>query len=1440
MCGSSGTNTTTTNSSPPASVLNAYSNLTNAAGQIASQPLQQYSGSLVAGFTPQQQQGFQTVQNAQGMAQPYINSGAQMIGAAGQPVSAPGQMTSDQISSLYGQGTSALSGAVSAANTSPSAVSQYMSPYLQSAVAGTEAEQNEQDAQQQASLKGSAISSGAWGGDRSAVAQGILGGQQALANDATISGMENTGYQSAMTQLQQQEALQAQTGLAAGSQYLGLGNTQQSTGLGAEEASGWLGENAGSQMAGLGTTSLTDALTGASANLSAGSQQQQLAQEQLDIPYEEFEQQQAQPYQQLGWLGNLVEGTGSQSGGTSSTTSPSASTASQVGGLGLGFGSLLSGIGSLKTGGRAGYDTGGAIPDGSSVAVNIGGGAGAIQNELSGFGLTGAMPNGAEHSNQALQYPGEAIGAAIGSIWGMPGLGMTAGKNAGLTVGDALGGNVNGLGWDVSSNLPPGMQATGVGGIAKAVSGMPLHQWFGIKRGGNVSGRHAFASGGVPDVSISFIPTAGGSSSHGGGPPKPPNAAPTADPMTQMKGLGQGVSSLSGGLKGIMGGSFGGAGPQNSWSLFGVPNAGSGASTLSDAANADQAGLLGAADTGAMDTSSIGDASDLLDVMDAFKKGGVTKLQTGGPPQYVGANPNVQGTYDRYQSLPTEKLQEMAAMMPPNSPQGAMVQKALQQKQMLGMGSTPTSMAPQSNITPQGMGAAPNAAGAGMKRGGHFAAGGSGGKSGASATAAGSTSSPTPSTTVAATPAQTSLIDNDYEQYLGRMPEAGGVQFYANALNSGYTPSQLSEFFTSSPEYQSKFGNANISTSVTPQGNVVPQVQQSMFAAPTAAQASPGGGLGNWFNPLPQYQPPGTSTAGGGVSFPSYAIPSKISLSDITGNPSVVTPTTLGMAANGTSLRRGGRPGYDDAGSVDDSPDPTDDPVKNQAIIGDNEAAPVIGGGMGSGIGAPVASSPTAMAPQGNITPQGKGFDYQPAKPDPWTALATAGFAMAAGRSPHAMQNIAGGALAGMDEYQKELSLDDKPTVDTSTGTVRIYYPSEKKWIDTQLPTEQAQQRQQSATQFAANMDISKGNLAARQQELEQQAARDKATQQYNNGMLGVQQLNAKTNAANANATSYSGQAVKDADGNPLGTNMVGDDGTVKFVPIDKSAMPVAKPGPDMTKTGDDFLSTLSANDANQVKALADGRMAFPSGIALTKPYWQEKLQEVGQYDPSFDAVNYNTRAATRKWITSGKGADTATALNTAMGHASVLSDDFDKLNNFGGAATALNAPINWIEKQAGDPRQTNTQEALQALGSEARRVFAASGGGNLTELEQWEKSFPVNGSPEQQKGALQQLVGLFDSRINALGEQYSKGMGKTTDGLSLLSPEAQQSYAKLTGRAPSQQSYDQTGKPTGNPAPAPQVPPAPADASQRAAGQIYQTPKGPMTWTGTGWMPAK
>lgn len=104
----------------------------------------------------------------------------------------------------------------------PSAINGYLSPYL-SNVLGTTNQQLAQNAGiQDAGLEAQGAQSGAFGGDRFGVAQGILGGQQQLALGQTDANILNTGYNNATS-----TALSnAQLGQTAGQNLTNLGVAQ--------------------------------------------------------------------------------------------------------------------------------------------------------------------------------------------------------------------------------------------------------------------------------------------------------------------------------------------------------------------------------------------------------------------------------------------------------------------------------------------------------------------------------------------------------------------------------------------------------------------------------------------------------------------------------------------------------------------------------------------------------------------------------------------------------------------------------------------------------------------------------------------------------------------------------------------------------------------------------------------------------------------------------------------------------------------------------------------------------------------------------------------------------------------------------------------------------------------------------------------------------------
>jgi hypothetical protein len=249
----------------------AYQGLLSQAGQIGSTPYQAYGGELTAGINQQQYAGIGNINANAGFAQPYIQQAGQYAQQAAQPLTA-------------------------------SQIQQYESPYTQQVVNSTEAQFNNQNAQQQSNILGNAAAQGALGGDRTAVAQANLAGQQQAQEAPVIAGLENQGYQTGLSTAEQE---QQNLGQAAYS----MGNL------------GVAGQNA--------------ALTGANAQVGAGSLEQQTQQAQDTALMNAFYQQEFAPEAMLSWQAGIDTGVGSQMGGTSQTTGPAPNYLASLAGLGI-------------------------------------------------------------------------------------------------------------------------------------------------------------------------------------------------------------------------------------------------------------------------------------------------------------------------------------------------------------------------------------------------------------------------------------------------------------------------------------------------------------------------------------------------------------------------------------------------------------------------------------------------------------------------------------------------------------------------------------------------------------------------------------------------------------------------------------------------------------------------------------------------------------------------------------------------------------------------------------------------------------------------------------------------------------------------------------------------------------------------------------------------
>ena len=289
----------TTSNTPNPVAMAQLQTAVNTGNSVASQPYQTYNSPLVAGMNGEQQAAFNNINSAAGLAQPYIGQAANLIQASTSGI--------DPTQTL----------------------NQYMSPYTQNVLQAQQAIQNQQMGQAMTQSAGSSGAAGAnnQNSDRAAIAQGLVGQQLQMANNAANTNTLQQGYNQAMQ-----------------------------TGLSAQQANAWLESQGANTMANLGAQAQGQGLTGANAMLAAGNQIQQQAQNQINAPLAQYNTATQYPFQIANYLGNLGSlATGM--GGQASTAVPSASPLSQIAGLGLtGYGlynNLFGGSSSAGGGGAS-------------------------------------------------------------------------------------------------------------------------------------------------------------------------------------------------------------------------------------------------------------------------------------------------------------------------------------------------------------------------------------------------------------------------------------------------------------------------------------------------------------------------------------------------------------------------------------------------------------------------------------------------------------------------------------------------------------------------------------------------------------------------------------------------------------------------------------------------------------------------------------------------------------------------------------------------------------------------------------------------------------------------------------------------------------------------------------------------------------------------------
>jgi hypothetical protein len=286
------------------------------ANAIAAEPYQAYGGPRIAGFTPD-------TQNAFGMTRQAAN-------AYQGPLAAALGLTADALGPGNGGLATAQPYITNASQNYPGAVSQYMDPYVGNVIDRAKLEANRNYTENiLPTLDAKFTAAGQYG-------------SSAMAREANRAARDVT------------EGLQSNANAALSQAYQSGANIfgqDQSRQLGLAQLTGQLGTQdqvnqmkGAAQLGALGQTAQQLGLTGASALDTIGQMQQGQQQKNLDLAYQDFENQRDYPRQTVDWLSSVIRGMPAPESRTTTQTGPATtmqpSLLSQIGQYGSGIAAI--------------------------------------------------------------------------------------------------------------------------------------------------------------------------------------------------------------------------------------------------------------------------------------------------------------------------------------------------------------------------------------------------------------------------------------------------------------------------------------------------------------------------------------------------------------------------------------------------------------------------------------------------------------------------------------------------------------------------------------------------------------------------------------------------------------------------------------------------------------------------------------------------------------------------------------------------------------------------------------------------------------------------------------------------------------------------------------------------------------------------------------------
>ena len=285
----------------------------------------------------------------------------------------------------------------------------------------------------------------------------------------------------------------------------------------------------------------------------------------------------------------------------------------------------------------------------------------------------------------------------------------------------------------------------------------------------------------------------------------------------------------------------------------------------------------------------------------------------------------------------------------------------------------------------------------------------------------------------------------------------------------------------------------------------------------------------------------------------------------------------------------------------------------------------------------------------------------------------------------------------------------------------------------------------------AGQLGVAQGNLAVNQTN----AATRQGQLGVSQGQLGVARAGLGIRAIQADPYNISGvQAAFPIAGAPISGAPSTTEKQPSGAPVVQNVAAALKAG----LTGEDLLTHLPTNLANQVRAIGEGREPSPAARSLNTPAARQLMEMVNQAYPAFDAKQYGSMSAAEKAFTSGKKGDITRALNVAVDHLGTLQQVSDALEN--NDMRLFNQAGNFIALQTGNPAPTDFNAVKRIVADELTKAVLG-GAGALGDRKAIDDTINAANSPAQLKSAINRYKQLMGGQLTGLETQYTASTNK-------------------------------------------------------------------------------